>query len=97
MVSDPNTLHNHAVEACKHLEQLATGLSQQGADPAAIKTVTTMAEACRRLVKALASSARQAEPKQSAAAAPAYPGDKPTIDSATNDMMNQARAQRAGQ
>lgn len=46
------SLHEHALQAEKHLEQLATGLTSAGADPSAIKAVTQMAEVCRKLVSA---------------------------------------------
>jgi hypothetical protein len=47
------SLHEHAVQAEEHLEQLATGLAQAGADPETVDVVSKMAGVTRKLVKAL--------------------------------------------
>lgn len=83
----PEKLHGHAVAAEKHLEQLATGLASAGAPEGTVKTVSQMAEGVRSLVKALASAAQSA---------PA-PEQQPTMDTATDDMMAEAKARRGGQ
>lgn len=80
----PTKLHDHAVSAEKHLEALATGLGQMGADDGAVKAVSSMAEACRRIVKSLAKAA-EAQPA---------PEQRPTMESATNEMMAERAAAR---
>lgn len=52
-------LHEHAIQAEKHLEALATGLSQAGADEGAIKAVSQMAEVCRKLISVLGKGQEQ--------------------------------------
>ncbi len=47
------SLHEHAVEAEKHLEALATGLAQAGASPETVDAVKQMADVTREIVKAL--------------------------------------------
>jgi hypothetical protein len=85
--STPEKLHGYAVAAEKNLEQLATGLASAGAPEGTVKTVSQMAEGARSLVKALASAAQSA---------PA-PEQQPTMDTATDDMMAEAKARRGGQ
>lgn len=79
-------LHEAAMSAEKSLEQLATGLGQMGAEPDAVKALGQMADAVRKIAQGLA--------------APAAPEPRPTIDSATDDMMadhHAARQAAAGQ
>ncbi len=79
-------LHEHAIEAGKHLEQLATGLASGGADPAAVDAVTSMAEATRRIAKSLVAPAPD----------PADAADEPpTMNSATDELTSQLAAKRA--
>lgn len=87
----PEKLHQHAVAAEKHLEQLATGLGQAGAPDPAVKTVSQMADAVRKIVQSLAAAA-QAQPAPEQEAAPAQ--QPQTMDSATNDMQAELKARR---
>lgn len=86
------SLHNHAVEAERHLEALATGLAEQGAPPETIKAVTKMADVARQLVKVLGKGQEatgdreppepeEAPPEAAGAPAPG-PGGRPTLDDA---------------
>lgn len=84
----PEKLHGYAVAAEKNLEQLATGLAQAGAPENVTKTVTQLADASRKLVTALAGAAQ---------AAPAPEQQPETMDTATDSMMAEAKAQRGGQ
>lgn len=70
-------LHDSAVKAEKELEALATGLAQAGADPGAVKAVTQMADVVRKMVGMMAKQAQAEQPEAA----------KPTISSATDDMM----------
>jgi uncharacterized membrane protein YccC len=85
----PEKLHGYGVTAEKNLEQLATGLAQAGAPENVVKTVSQMAEACRTIIKGLAGAAQ-------AAPAPEQQAAQPTMDSATNDMTSQLKANRGG-
>jgi hypothetical protein len=51
---DPGEMHEHAVEASKHVEALATGFAKGDAEPDVIKAVTDMAEMLRGIAKAMA-------------------------------------------
>ena len=86
MASNPAALVNLAVEASKNLEALATGLAQAGADDGTVQAVTKMADVARKLTKALG---------QAAQAAPA-PGQE-TMQSASEGLAQDARAQEAPQ
>src|SRR4051794_12735421 len=66
--SPVGSLHEHALQAEKHLEALATGLSAAGADPQSIKGVTQMADVCRKMVSAFGKGQEQTGDKQPAAA-----------------------------
>lgn len=70
-------LHGYALAAEKNLEALATGLAQAHADPGAVKAVSGMADMMRKLLSVMAKQA-QSEPP---------PAPRPTIDSATRDMV----------
>lgn len=77
-------IHTHAVEAEKHVEQICTLLGQAGADPAAVKACTGMAEVLRRIATGVA---KGGTPEHGAAqAAPE------TMDTATAGMMADHRA-----
>lgn len=79
-----------AVQAEKHLEQLATGLAQQGADEATVKTVGQMAEVTRKIVTALGkgqeNTADNEPPAPEAQPAPAADEQPRTIAEATNQI-----------
>lgn len=86
-----DSLHEHAVQAEKHLEQLATGMADQQVDPSMTETVTKMADVARKIVSALGkgqeATADDAPPEDS------EPGEQPhTIASATDAMMAQRHA-----
>jgi uncharacterized membrane protein YccC len=78
-------LHDLALGAEKNLEQLATALSQAGADPKAVKAVTQMADVCRGLLKGMASLAQKEQPPE-----------QHTMGSATDSMQQDLAAQRQG-
>lgn len=77
-------LHDHALQAEKHLEALATGLAQAHADPGAVKAVASMADVMRKILKSMASLA-QAEPP---------PAQKHTMNSAADGLVADVRANR---
>lgn len=84
-----DNLHEHAVQAEKHLEQLATGLAQAGADDGTISTVTKMAEVTRKVVMALGKG-------QAATGDHAPPAAQPhTMASATDALHQDAQAAAA--
>lgn len=85
MPASTDQLHTHAMEAEKHLEQLATGLGQIGADDAAVKAVSQMASVLRKVASGLAKGGTADEPE-------APEAERPTMDSAANDMMAERRA-----
>lgn len=79
---DPYKIHDHAIEASKHLEAIATGLGHADAPEKVTATFTKMADACRQIASSM-----------SRAPAPAPKGGgRETMDSATNDLA--AAAQR---
>lgn len=90
-----------------HLEQIATGLGQAGADPATIDTVTKMADVTRKLVSALGAGSPAGDnpgPNPSGAAPPTgapppAPAGGHTIASATDslhkDLQTAAAARQA--
>lgn len=80
----PAALHDHAIEAERHAEALATGLARISADPEAVKAVTQCADLMRQLAKGLAKQGLAGQ--EAHAAAPAYP---PTMDGATADLHQQ--------
>lgn len=83
-------LHDLCLGAEKNLEQLATGLSQAGADPKAVKAVSQMADVCRQLLKGMAQLAQSEQP-----AAPVAAAEQPhTMDSATSSMQQDLAANR---
>jgi len=75
-------LHTHAIEAEKHAEQLATGIAQIGADPAAVKAVTQCAALFRKIAVSLAKGGTQ-------------PAPQPTTDQAISNHFAQQRAAQA--
>lgn len=109
-MAQPSSLHEHAVEAERHLEALATGLAGAGADEGAIKTVQKMADVTRQLVKALGKGQEESgddeppapeEPspeEEEAAAAQGAPAPAPkrrTIQSATEELRREAQRRAA--
>lgn len=78
-------LHEHAVEAGKHLEQLSTGLAKEGGSEAAVDACTSMAEATRRIAKSLV--APEPDPADVA-------DEPPTMNSATDELTSQLAAKR---
>lgn len=93
------TLHEHAVAAERHLEQLATGLGQAGADNQVIQTFSKMAEVTRKLVVALGRGQEvsgDAEPPAEEAVEPPPPSQPRTIQSATQEMHDRMRPQQQG-
>lgn len=87
MAASTDKLHDHAVQAEKHAEALATGLAQVGADDAAVKTVTQCAEILRKIATALAkggTSDEQPEPEP----------EPQSMDQALDQHMAERRAAR---
>lgn len=79
MAVSTDQLHTHAIEAEKHLEQLATGLAEIGADPAAVKAISQMADVTRKIASGLAKGGTQDEP------------EKPTMDQELDNHMAERR------
>src|SRR5688572_12063369 len=88
------TLHEHAVAAERHLEQLATGLGQAGADNQVVQTFSKMAEVTRKLITALGRGQEvsgDAEPPAEEAVEPPPPSRPRTIQGATEEMHAQMK------
>lgn len=75
-------LHNHAVQAEKHVEQLATGLAERQSDPQAVKAVTSMADVLREVS---AKIGKAVEP----------PAPKPNMDDAAAGMRQDMAGKQA--
>ncbi len=93
------TLHEHAVAAERHLEQLATGLGQAGADNQVVQTFSKMAEVTRKLVVALGrgqEASGDAEPPADEAVTPPPPSQPRTIQSASQELHDRMRPQQQG-
>lgn len=91
-------LHSYAVEAFANLEKLATGMAQEGADPAAINVVSKMADTTRKVVKLLGKGQEQTgdtEPPAAPAPAAPQPSQRPTLDSATSELQAAMQASAA--
>jgi hypothetical protein len=91
MNATPEKLHKHALDAEKHLEQLATGLAQLGADPGALKAVGQMAEAVRGIAKSLNKVPTEAP----AEPAPEQAAPRETMDSAANSLVADVQSNRS--
>lgn len=79
--ADPYKLHDHAIQASKHLEALATGLGHADAPEKVTATFTKMADACRSLASTM-----------SRAPAPApKPAQRETMDSGVESLAQSAR------
>lgn len=85
--TDTNKLHTHALEAEKHLEQLATGAAALGASDKVVQSCTDMASACRQIADGLAKSMRDE---------PAPTEQQPTTDQAIAAHFAGRRAAAAG-
>lgn len=98
-MAEPNqaeSLHEHAVQAEKHAEALATGLAQAQADPATVKVVTQCADVFRKIVMALGKGQEGTGDNEPRAEPP--PEEQPpreTVGSATDALA--AEAQRRAQ
>lgn len=93
-------LHEHAVNAEKELEALATGLAQAGAGDGTVKAVTQMAEVCRQIVTALGKG-QESQPDEEnpeEEAAPSEEKDQPKsfgqAAGETEQMMAESAAKR---
>lgn len=93
-MAEPSSLHEHAVQAENHLEQLATGLAKAGAEDDVLQTVTKMAEVARKIVTALGKGQEEtgdAEPPAPEAA----PAPRPTTAGAVAAMQQETSAAAA--
>lgn len=95
-MTQASSLHDHAVQAERHLEQLATGLAQAGAPDDTVKAVSKMAEVTRQIVTALGKGQEQTGDNQP----PAPPADqaqqpRQTMDTATAGLQNDMQASAA--
>jgi hypothetical protein len=88
-----DSLHEHAVQAESHLEQLATGLAKAGAADPVVKSVTQMASITRKIVSALGKGQEHTADTQPPAPQP--DGQPRTIGSATDELHQEAQAQAA--
>lgn len=90
-----SSLHKHAVDAERALEQLATGLAQAGVDEQVISTFTQFAEVTRQLVHALGAGQEQTadmEPPADEELAPSPPTRPRTIQSAAQGLLGDMSA-----
>jgi hypothetical protein len=95
--TDPS-LHQHAVDAERSLEQLATGLAQAGVADPVVKTFTQFAEVTRKLVAALGQGQEQTAdnaPPADQALAPSPPSQPRTIHGAAAGMLSDMSGQGA--
>lgn len=93
--AENESLHEHAVNAERSLEQLATGLAQAGAEDGVVKAFTQMADVTRQLVTALGKGQEQTadtEPPADEAVAQPPPVKPRTIQGATEELRNTALA-----
>lgn len=84
-----DSLHEHAVQAEKHLEQLATGMADQQFDSALTETVTRMADVARKIVSALGKASGAGE--STGPAESSEDGEQPHTMSSAADAMMAAR------
>lgn len=90
------SLHEHAVQAEKHLEQLATGLAKAGADEPTVQTVTKMADVARKLVSALGAGQEETADNEGPAEDRAEPQpEQHTMGSATDALHRDMQASAA--
>jgi len=88
-MAEPSSLHEHAVQAENHLEQLATGLAKAGAEDDVLQTVTKMAEVARKIVMALGKGQEETGDEE-----PPAPAPRPTTASAVASMHQDTSAPR---
>lgn len=87
--ADPAILHDHALQAEKHLEALATGLAHAGAPEQVTKSIGQMADAMRQIIASMG-NARSATPSPDQ-----QPQQPETMDSAANGLVADVRAHNA--
>lgn len=75
---DPYKMHDHAMQAEKHLEALATEMGKADTDPQIIKAVSSMADGMRQIAKSMSR-------------APAPAPKRQTMASATNELAAAAQ------
>lgn len=83
--ADPMEMHEHALQAEKHLEALATLMGKADAPEPVVKAVSGMADAMRKVVSSMAK-----------APAPTPAAERPaprSIGEATNELAANARQQ----
>ena len=93
-MASTSSLHDHALQAEKHLEQLATGLAAAGVAPNQVQTVSKMADVCRQIVQQLGKGQEQTGDNEPPGAAqePSEPGGpeggepRHTMESATDAL-----------
>jgi hypothetical protein len=91
------SLHRHALEAERSLEQLATGLGQAGVADDVVGTVSQMADMVRQLAMALGEGQEQTgdmEPPADEAVVQAEARSPRTIQSAAQGLMSDMQLQR---
>lgn len=89
------SLHQHALDAERSLEQLATGLAQSGVSDGVVSSVTKMAEMMRQLVGALGAGQEvtgDAQPPADQALAPTPPTQPRTVAGAAHGLMADMQA-----
>lgn len=84
------SLHQHALDAERSLEQLATGLAQSGVSDPVVSSVTKMAEMMRQLVGALGAGQEvtgDSQPPADEAIASPPPTQPRTVAGAAHGLM----------
>lgn len=84
------SLHQHALDAERALEQLATGLAQAGVGDQVVQTFSQMADMTRQLAGALGTGQEvtgDTEPPADEAIAPPPPTQPRTIEGAAQGLM----------
>lgn len=90
-----SSLHEHAVQAEAHLEQLATGLAKAGADEGTIQAVSQMADVTRKIVTALGKGQEATGDEEPAAPPPEREPQRHTMDSAAAGLHQDMQASAA--
>lgn len=91
------SLHGHALDAERALEQLATGLAQAGVADEVVQSVTQMADMARQLAGALGAGQEvsgDAQPPADQAIAMPPPTQPRTIQGAAQGLMADMQAAR---
>jgi hypothetical protein len=96
MADQTASLHDHALQAEKHTEALATGLAKAGASDETVKTITQCADILRQVASALAQGAEHAPNEPAPEEGPPEGGGSPYAKPAaeTHQAMQQAAAKR---